>query len=133
MAHMSTRSLVRGDKFKTDFSQAIRDINEGIQRSRLDSKSHFDHVSVLLLMWENDDLGAEKEVRALGETFSKRYGYAVSVGKIPHRGGDGGAYTWTYDTLREFKKKCDGPNNLMVVYYSGHAECPAPYDTLQML
>ena len=84
-------------------------------------------------MWENDDLHAEDLVKELQGVLSRRYGYLTTFGKIPYVQGDQRAFEWTSDTLSDFKRRNDGPNNLMIFYYSGHADCPAPYKSLDML
>ena len=128
-----TRSLVRGERFKTDFRKAIRDINEAIQKSRLDSKSKFDKVSVLLPMWQNDDLRAEKLVKELQNVFARRYNYTTTFCKIPHAQGNDHVFDWTFDLLLDYKRKNDDSNNLTVIYYSGHGDCPAPYTKFHLL
>lgn len=78
---------------------------------------HYDSVSVLLLLWEDDelDLDCGKEVGRLQDVLSKSYGYSTTVLKIPTARTE----EWLYDTLIDFARG-KTTRDLIIVYYAGH-------------
>ena len=73
-------------------------------------------VYVLLLSWENDDLGVRTEIDQLASVFGEAYGFWVERSLIPDREPDQALY----DTLKSFVKRFESPRSLLVVYYGGH-------------
>lgn len=81
------------------------------------SEFPYSAVHVLLLCWEEDDLGVRKEVRDLEATFKELYTYDTEIWSIGSEKPD-----------RELKKKVigfvqqwEGVDRLLIVYYAGHA------------
>ena len=73
-------------------------------------------VEVLLLIWEEDDLGVSKEVSELQHVFEDLYHYKVQAWAIPSTKPD-----------KELKRRMlkflenDGEGILLILYYAGHA------------
>ncbi|KAK0736471.1 hypothetical protein B0T21DRAFT_367008 [Apiosordaria backusii] len=74
-------------------------------------------VKVLLISWEQDDLGVDAEIRPLASVFSTLYHYDTEVWKIP-----------TARAAMELSKKVTNvldayghEGNLLIIYYGGHA------------
>lgn len=78
--------------------------------------SRYERAHVLLLCWENDNLGVHREVGHLQHVFSNLYRFDVQTFKIPPKTA-GKATTTRILTFLE----TDGPETLFIVYYAGHA------------
>ena len=79
--------------------------------------SRYGEVYVMLLSWEDDNLGVEKEIRRLGYVFSNLYRFDVQQFKIPRK-TPGRATSSRISTFLEN----DDSSNLLIVYYGGHAQ-----------
>lgn len=80
--------------------------------------SKYAAVKVLLISWEEDDLGVEVEVDLLGQLLENVYSYEVEKWKIPSMN--------SFDALDEqvrasAKAIRSNPSSLFVLYYAGHA------------
>lgn len=77
--------------------------------------SRYNEVHVLLLSWEDDNLGVIEEVLELQGVFRHVYLYDVEEWKIPS--------THSYKALRKqisrFLDEFEQPNSLLIVYYAG--------------
>jgi hypothetical protein len=73
-------------------------------------------VYVLLVSWEDDDLGVVTEVEKLAEIFSSDYGFEVTVSKISSDKPDD---TFHQD-LDAFIRTYESPTTLLIIYYGGH-------------
>jgi Caspase domain len=79
-------------------------------------ESRYLKVEVLLLSWEDDDLGVVKEVTELQNLFEDLYHYEVQVYQIPNVKPD-----------KELKRRMlqflenDHEDTLLILYYGGHA------------
>lgn len=82
--------------------------------------SHVQHayaaVYVLLLSWENDDLGVRTEIDQSASVFGQAYGYLVERSLIPDKEPDQALEK----TLTSFVKRFESPRSLPIVYYGGH-------------
>ncbi|KAH8884958.1 hypothetical protein GQ53DRAFT_879199 [Thozetella sp. PMI_491] len=81
------------------------------------NRSRYKDVRVLLLHWDEDDLGVKEEVRDLEATFRELYHYHTESWQIRSEKPD-----------RELKKKIlqfveeyESEDTLLIVYYAGHA------------
>ena len=97
-------------KFAEDLQVALN----GVWPNR--KQSRYGAVYVLLLSWEDDNLGVEHEIRRLGHVFSHLYHFDAQIFKIPRR-TPGKATTSRISSFLEN----DGIENLLIVYYAGHA------------
>jgi hypothetical protein len=79
-------------------------------------KSRYKEVHVLLMSWEDDNLGVEKEIRRLGYVFSNLYRFNVQEFRIPRKtpGKATSKRVWT------FLEK-DKTDSLLIFYYAGHS------------
>ena len=79
-------------------------------------KSRYEKVHVLLLSWDNDNLGVEYEIRRLQYVFTHLYRFDVEEFKIPRK-TPGKA---TVARVSNFLES-DAAGSLLIVYYAGHA------------
>jgi hypothetical protein len=98
------------EKFADDLQTAINAAWPTRRRSR------YDEVHVLLLSWEDDNLGVEEEIRRLGHVFLHLYQFNVQEFQIPRK-TPGKA---TVKRISEFLEN-DGTSSLFIVYYAGHS------------
>lgn len=82
--------------------------NAGIIRYR--------EVYVLLLSWEDDDLGVRNEIRRLEAVFRDFYGYTVEQWKIPSRVSHNALVYRIMQSLQDFESN----DKLFITYYGGH-------------
>ncbi|KAL9071887.1 MAG: hypothetical protein Q9157_005313 [Trypethelium eluteriae] len=76
-------------------------------------------VAVLLIKWAEDldQLNCSDEVRSLDELFRKSFRYHT---KIVQLHDEYNVNLQLHSAFVEFLKEHDGPNNLIIVYYTGH-------------
>ncbi|CZR67057.1 uncharacterized protein PAC_16956 [Phialocephala subalpina] len=79
-------------------------------------KSRYDKAHVLLLSWDDDNLGVYQEMHRLEYVFSSLYRFNVQRFKIPRKTAGKATTARILSFLEE-----DGPETLFVVYYAGHA------------
>ena len=80
-------------------------------------KYPYKEVHILLLSWEDDDLGVFDEVIELEDVFRKDYGYhSVRRWEIPTLK----PYSKLEDELYLFRKDHSSNDNLLIVYYASH-------------
>lgn len=73
-------------------------------------------VYVLLLSWEDDDLGVDAEIDALEEVFRTIYGYATERWKIPSSMSHNALVFRLMQCLQHFESS----DKLFITYYGGH-------------
>ncbi|KAL8984455.1 MAG: hypothetical protein Q9205_001594, partial [Flavoplaca limonia] len=73
-------------------------------------------VCVLLLSWENDDLGVAVEIDDLETVFRDLYGYRVERWKIPSTKSHNSLVYRIMQVLRDFESS----DKLLITYYAGH-------------
>jgi len=73
-------------------------------------------INVLLLSWEDDDIGVADEISALGDMFRHDFNYAVWPYKIPSQDAE----TSLNFTIARFVSSFGREDSLIVVYYGGH-------------
>ncbi|KAI4257587.1 MAG: hypothetical protein L6R42_005559 [Xanthoria sp. 1 TBL-2021] len=78
--------------------------------------SRYCDVYVLLLSWEDDDLGVVREIDDLEEVFRDVYGYRAERWKIPSTTSHNSLVYRIMQALRDFESK----NKLFITYYGGH-------------
>lgn len=83
------------------------------QRPRLYSK--YDNVEVLLLQWEDDDLGVNTEIEKLNDVLRSRYNFTTYVRRIPSEDAE----DYLTETILQFRKG-KSFRDLLMVYYGGH-------------
>lgn len=85
-------------------------------RGEGDVKPSYSAVYVLLLSWEDDDLGVISEIKDLAFTFENAYGFQVEEYLIPSKEPDD-AFD---EKLKNFVRRYESPRSLLIVYYGGH-------------
>ena len=79
-------------------------------------ESRYQEVYVLLLNWEEDELGVNGELSKLQSVLRNLYNFYTEEWKIPsHRSHDSLAKKVT-----TFVEDYEGKDNLLIVYYGGH-------------
>ena len=71
---------------------------------------------MLLLRWEDDDLGVETELNDLHHVFTDLFHYGVVTYEIPSDKPDKALKRRVFDFLEH-----DGLETLLLLYYAGHA------------
>ncbi|KAL8723578.1 MAG: hypothetical protein Q9181_007252 [Wetmoreana brouardii] len=79
-------------------------------------KSNYQNVFVLLLSWENDELGVILELQELDDVLSQTYHFQTEQWKIP----DLNSHNALAFRLVEFLKNHTANGNLLLIYYGGH-------------
>ncbi|KAI9683741.1 MAG: Phosphatidylinositol-4-phosphate 5-kinase [Bathelium mastoideum] len=81
--------------------------------------SGYRHVAVLLIRWaeELDQLKCGDEARRLDGLFQNTFGYYTDTVELHDKHN---ANLQLHSAIVDFVKKHDGPNNLIIVYYTGH-------------
>jgi hypothetical protein len=94
------------------------------------NSSRYSKVQVLLLSWEEDDLGVAKEIAPLRKVLEKRYHFKVREFLIPSPDLE-----TNVDPLRSLNRQVtsfldtfDQRDTLLIVYYAGHASKPSDAD-----
>jgi hypothetical protein len=77
----------------------------------------YTNVQVLLLSWEDDDLGVSAEIKPLKRLFKERYYFGVEEYKIPSIKPDP-ALTRRVMEFTDYY----GKETLLIIYYGGHAQ-----------
>jgi hypothetical protein len=76
----------------------------------------YTNVQVLLLSWEDDDLGVSAEIKPLKRLFEERYYFGVEEYKIPSIKPDPVLTRRVLEFLDH-----DSKETLLILYYGGHA------------
>lgn len=79
-------------------------------------KSRYQAVHVLLLSWDEDDLGVLRELDRLSRVFTDLYGFNTEKWLIPSEDSHGELG----DRLRAFTKTHAEENVLLIVYHGAH-------------
>jgi len=79
-------------------------------------RSRYKEAHVLLLSWEDDDLGVIDEVNDLQDVFRQSYNYETEVWKIPGTRSHNSLATRILQFLADYEAR----DSLLIVYYGGH-------------
>ncbi len=79
-------------------------------------RSRYKEAHVLLLSWEDDDLGVIDEVNDLQDVFRQSYNYKTDMWKIPGTRSHNSLATRILQFLADYEAK----DSLLIVYYGGH-------------
>lgn len=79
-------------------------------------RSRYKEVHVLLLSWEEDNLGVIKELTELRDVFENLYRFQTETWNIPTLESHNALAFRMMQFLNDFK----ADDNLLVVYYGGH-------------
>lgn len=92
------------------------DLTKAVKRVLPTSSRGYTSVNVLLLRWEDDDLGTEEEIQALDKLFRETYNYDTKRKTIPSNNPRPALRRIIVD----FHEKHDSKTGLLIVYYGGH-------------
>jgi hypothetical protein len=95
------------------------DLNDAIQAAWPNrDEIRYTRVLVLLLSWEDDDLGVRMEIDSLHKVFEDMYHFSVTEFKIPSLKPGIEVHKCILAFLELFED--DAKNTLRIVYYGGH-------------
>ena len=98
------------------FKEFFDHINQAAKTSLPRESRRYAKVHVLLLRWQEDDLGTEKEINDLEEILKGLYNYETERFVIP----SDDSTIQLEDALNDFRRARDGEANLLILYYGGH-------------
>jgi hypothetical protein len=96
-----------------DLKEAVK----AVWPRRLDIR--YTQAHVLLIRWEDDDLGVLSEIRDLEQVFQHFYNYNVETYDIPNTMPQRALNQRVQEFLKYDEK--NGDETLLIVYYAGHA------------
>jgi hypothetical protein len=112
-----THDITCSDHHISDIQKLGEDLNVATQAAwprRHDIR--YTNVQVLLLSWEDDDLGVSAEIEPLKRLFKERYYFSVEEYKIPSIKPDPALTRRVLKFLDH-----DDKETLLILYYGGHA------------
>ena len=103
-------------KEATDFLRA--ELSNELERYQSRRSYGYFSITVLILLWEDDDLNCMKEVKLLSAMFKDRFHYEVRQFLIPSERPQDSLNRAISDFVYTFGAK----DNLLLVYYAGHGD-----------
>jgi hypothetical protein len=101
-----------------DIEKLGADLNEAVQAAWPTRYNvRYSRAHVLMLSWEDDDLGVAREIKPLRHVFRDMYNFNVHEYQIPSVKPDLSLKGAMFQFLSEF----DGNDTLLIIYYGGHA------------
>lgn len=98
------------------FDQFLNDFNQSAKCVLPPQSKRYDRVCVLLIRWQDDDLGTEAEVTELETVFKDLYHYETERYLIPSIDST----THLEDYLVDWRRTNDTGDSLLILYYGGH-------------
>ena len=107
--------------------------NEAMTKGNHKRPSSHSKVSVLTLNWieKDDDLKVQSEVDGLAKVFIEKFNYSVTQENLSYARAPVVQHQLNA-SIANFVMANDGPNNLLIVYYAGHAEPGEDHGSIQM-
>jgi hypothetical protein len=96
-------------------SQLLQSLVDEDWKSR--GQSRYLKAHVLLISWEDDDLGVLRELQDLETVFTNSFNYNVETWGIPRDKSQ----RRLQERVTQFVNKCEGTESLLILYYAGHA------------
>ena len=122
-----THEIQRLEHHLTDVKDLTDRLDKAVKSLSMDVRSRwssrhlpYTKVFALLIRWEQDDLGVEAESRALDDLLRRWFNYSTEEWCIPHVSRTD-TYMALLNKVNDFLKEHDGPDNLLIIYYGGHA------------
>lgn len=107
------------------FDEAVIQIREAVQAGLPGKRKPYLKVAVLMMHWDNDDIGVVALEDALGDTFATLYNFVVEKYQIPHQPQQPNQLiNPTLNLIQrtsQFSGTHAGDNHLLIYVYSGHA------------
>jgi hypothetical protein len=114
---LRTQDITRSENHIPNIQTLGEDLNIAIQAAWPNRNGiRYTNVRVLLLSWEDDDLGVSAEIEPLKRLFKERYYFGVDEYKIPSIKPDPALTRRVLDFL-----DYDNKDTLLILYYGGHA------------
>ncbi|KAI4086917.1 MAG: hypothetical protein LQ344_007182 [Seirophora lacunosa] len=108
----TTHDISRIDDHVKDVETLGKILNQATTQSR------YKHVHVLLLSWEDDDLGVATEIAELQRVFDFSYRFQTSHWRIPSHKSHNALVRQVMQLLDESESR----DKLLIVYYGGHGK-----------
>ncbi|KAK5659870.1 hypothetical protein OQA88_13333 [Cercophora sp. LCS_1] len=118
--HRLERHLSGIGELINKFDSAIKTLSAKVEERWPTRHTPYLAVSVLLIQWEEDDLGVVKEILELRDLLTRFFRYKVEVWSIP-RGTHRSIYKAIFNKLDEFTQNGNNDMTLLWIYYAGHA------------
>ena len=99
-----------------DFKEFFDQLNAAAKSVLPKNPRRYSDVHVLLVRWEDDDLGTEKELDDLEDVLRNVYCYSTERYLIP----SDDSMTQLEYRLNDFRKAYDSKTTLLILYYGGH-------------
>ena len=103
------------------FTEAVTIIERAVNRALPGQYRPFEKVAVLMMYWDNDKRGSKPLQERLGAIFQSQFHYTVEHFAIPARPSTSTPSWHLMECLNTFRHTHEGPNNLLIYVYSGHA------------
>jgi len=118
---LNTHATTFVEEHVPDIEKFAQDLQDAIDAAWSDrKKNRYQEVHVLLLSWEDDNIGVFREIERLRYVFFNLYRFDVQEFRIPGKTPQKAATVRLSSFLEQ-----DGPSSLLIVYYAGHAR-PSP-------
>lgn len=104
-----------GDHLES-FEEFLEHLNQAAKTVLPTVSRRYQDVVVLLLQWQDDDLGTASEIQDLECLFRDTYHYKTEKYLIP----SSDSATQLEYKLNDFRKANDHESNLLMLYYGGH-------------
>lgn len=112
---------LRSSEMIEKFDGAIRALSDKVKDRWLTRRLPYLQVSVLLIRWEEDDLGVDEEIEELRDLLARFFRYSVESWLIP-KGSPKMAYIALVNKLHAFTETCNDQDSLHWIYYGGHGK-----------
>ena len=107
---------VQSSDYLESFEEFFQHLNQAAKSVLPKTSRIYRDVVVLLLRWQDDDLGTEREINDLECVFQDIYHYKTERYLIP----SSDSTTQLEYKLNDFRKAYDYESSLLILYYGGH-------------
>ncbi|KAM7183554.1 hypothetical protein V8F20_012578 [Naviculisporaceae sp. PSN 640] len=101
------------------FDNAIKTLSAKVSDKWATRNLPYLRVAVLLIRWEEDDLGVDEEIKELQDLLTRFFRYAVDSWLIP-KGTPKRVYIALMNKLHSFTEAHNTEDTLIWIYYGGH-------------
>lgn len=114
----TTHDVSRSHYHIKELSDFLKDVNDAVKSAfpNKKKKPRYTSVYVLLVSWEEDNLGVEKEIAELRGVFKTAYNFNTDLFKIPSIK----AQRSLTQRLITFIEDHESRDTLLILYYGGH-------------
>ena len=121
-------SSINVPEYYHEFKDFMETANSAMTKAYpVHQRSRNPRVGVLLLSFEEDDLGVAAEIAPLQEVFENKYRYETEAWQIPSRSPLSALSSKLHKFREEYCNDSREPHDalpLLIVYYGGHAVQP---------